>query len=456
MATTTSQPIDSRQLDERELRAWRGMLRAHAALTKALDADLDAAHGLPLSSYEVLLYLNDAAGPADAHARPRGLGHPQPLGPDAPGRPPRARGPDPPRVVLERRARRLRGADARRRRDARRGPHDAPRRRPLALPRSTSPRTSSTSSATRGIASSPARRPRPGRPAAEPRRAATRLASPARPAASPGRAPAVAALRACRALDLTASTEISSSLQQRTLPTGGINMALVRWEPVRELTSLQNEMNRLFNTFFDTPTAGNGGAPRRWIPAMDLVETDDHFVLRADLPGLTEEDVQIERRGRRPHRLGRAQGRARGQARGLLPHRALLRLVPPLADAARGRRRRGRRARASTGACSRSASPSPSSASRAAWPSRSGAAAGGHRGRRGRLAPRRPDQPAGPRSARARGRSSAPRPRPPLRARSISASTSASARRRRARSTNHSATPPTITTRGARRARRCG
>ena len=61
MATTTTTNIsDVRQLDERELRAWRGMLRAHAALTKALDADLDSAHGLPLSSYEVLLYLNDA------------------------------------------------------------------------------------------------------------------------------------------------------------------------------------------------------------------------------------------------------------------------------------------------------------------------------------------------------------------------------------------------------------
>ena len=72
-------------------------------------------------------------------------------------------------------------------------------------------------------------------------------------------------------------------------------MALVRWEPVRELSSLQNEMNRLFNTFFDTPTAGNGDAPaRRWIPAMDLVETDDHFVLKADLPGLAEDDVNIE------------------------------------------------------------------------------------------------------------------------------------------------------------------
>ena len=43
-----------------ELRAWRGMLRAHAALAKALDAQLEAAHGLQLSSYEVLMYLADA------------------------------------------------------------------------------------------------------------------------------------------------------------------------------------------------------------------------------------------------------------------------------------------------------------------------------------------------------------------------------------------------------------
>lgn len=71
-------------------------------------------------------------------------------------------------------------------------------------------------------------------------------------------------------------------------------MALVRWEPVRELTSLQNDMNRLFNTFFDTPTTGNGDTARRWIPAMDVVETDDHFVLKADLPGLAEEDVNVE------------------------------------------------------------------------------------------------------------------------------------------------------------------
>ena len=71
-------------------------------------------------------------------------------------------------------------------------------------------------------------------------------------------------------------------------------MAIVRWEPLRELTTLQNEMNRLFNTAFDAPTPGNGGTLRRWMPAMDLVETDEHFVLRADLPGLSEADVNIE------------------------------------------------------------------------------------------------------------------------------------------------------------------
>ena len=72
-------------------------------------------------------------------------------------------------------------------------------------------------------------------------------------------------------------------------------MSIVRWEPFRELSTLQNEMNRLFNTVFDAPSPGNGGATlRRWMPAMDLVETEDHFVLRADLPGLSEEDVKIE------------------------------------------------------------------------------------------------------------------------------------------------------------------
>jgi HSP20 family protein len=67
-------------------------------------------------------------------------------------------------------------------------------------------------------------------------------------------------------------------------------MALVRWEPAREVDSLQSEVNRVFDAFF-----GNGGnRTRRWVPAMDLVETDEQLVLRADLPGMSRDDVGIE------------------------------------------------------------------------------------------------------------------------------------------------------------------
>ena len=71
-------------------------------------------------------------------------------------------------------------------------------------------------------------------------------------------------------------------------------MAIVRWEPLRELSSLQNEMNRLFNTAFDAPSGASAPVMRRWVPAMDLVESADHFLLRADLPGMSEEDIEIE------------------------------------------------------------------------------------------------------------------------------------------------------------------
>jgi HSP20 family protein len=50
------------------------------------------------------------------------------------------------------------------------------------------------------------------------------------------------------------------------------------------------EIDRLFDTFFGQSDRG----ARRWVPPMDLVEADDHFVLKADLPGLTDGDVAIE------------------------------------------------------------------------------------------------------------------------------------------------------------------
>jgi HSP20 family protein len=70
---------------------------------------------------------------------------------------------------------------------------------------------------------------------------------------------------------------------------------MIRWEPARELQAIQQEMNRLFGSAFDAQGGlGNGGGGSRWIPPMDLVEDDEHFVVRADLPGVQEKDVNVE------------------------------------------------------------------------------------------------------------------------------------------------------------------
>src|SRR5829696_10026099 len=50
------------------------------------------------------------------------------------------------------------------------------------------------------------------------------------------------------------------------------------------------DLHRLFNTLFEDA----GVAQQRWVPAMDLVESEEHFVLKADLPGLSEEDISLE------------------------------------------------------------------------------------------------------------------------------------------------------------------
>jgi HSP20 family protein len=58
---------------------------------------------------------------------------------------------------------------------------------------------------------------------------------------------------------------------------------LVRPEP------FSTEFNRLFNSLWDQPTVS-----QRWIPEMDLVETEDNYLLKADLPGMKQEDVALE------------------------------------------------------------------------------------------------------------------------------------------------------------------
>jgi DNA-binding MarR family transcriptional regulator len=64
MATATVEisPSVPETLSLGELRAWRGLLRAHACLARRLDAELDHAHSLPMTSYEVLHHLEESTG----------------------------------------------------------------------------------------------------------------------------------------------------------------------------------------------------------------------------------------------------------------------------------------------------------------------------------------------------------------------------------------------------------
>jgi HSP20 family protein len=73
-------------------------------------------------------------------------------------------------------------------------------------------------------------------------------------------------------------------------------MAIVRWwDPTRELSSLQNRMNRVFEeTFGTTPFPGEQPAAGSWSPAVDIFETDQEIVLRAEVPGVAKEQVHVE------------------------------------------------------------------------------------------------------------------------------------------------------------------
>jgi HSP20 family protein len=65
---------------------------------------------------------------------------------------------------------------------------------------------------------------------------------------------------------------------------------LVRWEPFRELASLQSEMSRLMNGLFEGP----GRTTQSWVPALDVWETEKELVYAFDLPGIPEEKISLE------------------------------------------------------------------------------------------------------------------------------------------------------------------
>lgn len=70
-------------------------------------------------------------------------------------------------------------------------------------------------------------------------------------------------------------------------------MNVIKYDPFRELRSLQDEMNRLFMSNYSRGSEQEGFTSGAWNPHVDIFENKDQIVLEAELPGLKPEDVNI-------------------------------------------------------------------------------------------------------------------------------------------------------------------
>jgi len=70
-------------------------------------------------------------------------------------------------------------------------------------------------------------------------------------------------------------------------------MAIVRWEPFRDLLSTQRDFDRLFREAFSPAFGERELSTRTWAPAVDIYENGDNLVLKAELPGVKPEDVEL-------------------------------------------------------------------------------------------------------------------------------------------------------------------
>jgi HSP20 family protein len=70
-------------------------------------------------------------------------------------------------------------------------------------------------------------------------------------------------------------------------------MAIVRWEPFRDLLATQREFDRLFREAFSPIFGESDLSSRTWMPPVDIFETDGEVVLKAELPGVKPEDVEL-------------------------------------------------------------------------------------------------------------------------------------------------------------------
>lgn len=64
-------------------------------------------------------------------------------------------------------------------------------------------------------------------------------------------------------------------------------MGIIKWNPVRDLLSMQEKMNKIFDDSFKT-TGGD------WAPAVDIIESEKDIIIIAEIPGVSEEEMEIQ------------------------------------------------------------------------------------------------------------------------------------------------------------------
>ena len=71
-------------------------------------------------------------------------------------------------------------------------------------------------------------------------------------------------------------------------------MAIIRWDPFRDLVTLRDKMNRLFEDAYSSGSSERDMISNSWSPSVDIYESDKEIVLTAEVPGLSEKDIEIQ------------------------------------------------------------------------------------------------------------------------------------------------------------------
>ena len=71
-------------------------------------------------------------------------------------------------------------------------------------------------------------------------------------------------------------------------------MAIIRWDPFRDLVTLRERMNRLFEDAFTSRGEEKDLVASSWSPSVDIYETENEIVLTAEVPGVNEKNIEIK------------------------------------------------------------------------------------------------------------------------------------------------------------------